>query len=280
MAANALAQGILDITVARMAQEVRAAAAVRGVDLRQYALFAGGGAGPLHAPQIARELRVPRVLVPRFPGLVSAIGLLLSDLRFDSVRTFPCVLEQVGTERVAEMLREMVNDGIARVHAEGFETNPRVIASLDMRYERQNWDMNVVVDLDRLALADVATLFDREHERLFGFAMPGERHELINLRCTAVGAIKDTGALLAKLVPKFPDRPGAPKSRRRLWDESAGQEVEAAVYERDALARGQEICGPAIIDEPDSTLYVPGDSRAVVDDFGNVLIHIGVQERV
>jgi N-methylhydantoinase A len=272
---NALAQGILDITVARMAQEVRAAAVARGADLREFTLLAGGGAGPLHAPQIAREIGIRRVLIPRFPGLLSAIGLLLSDLRFDSVRTYPCVLEAVGTERVAEMLHEMIVAGIARIEAEGFETAPQIVASLDMRYERQNWDMNVIVDPDRLTLPDLARLFDAEHERLFGFAMPGERHELINLRCTVVGAIKDTASMLDRLVPAFPDRNGEPKGKRSVWDEHLGTMAEARVFERDQLARGQRIEGLAIIDEPDSTVLVPSDAVAEIDEFGNVLIEMG-----
>lgn len=277
MTPEALAQGILDITVANMTQEVRAAAATRGADVRDYTLFAGGGAGPLHAPQIARELGVRRVLVPRFPGLLSAIGLLLSDLRFDSVRTFPCLLETTGTEEVERMLTEMVAEAVARVHGEGFETNPTIIASLDMRYERQNWDMSVIVDLDHLSVADVTGRFDREHERLYGFALPGERHELINLRCTAVGAIKDTAALLDKLVPVFPDRPGAPKGSRPVYDEVRQETVKAPVYERETLTQGQEIAGIAIIDEPDSTLYVPSDARAQVDEFGNVTIAFAME---
>jgi N-methylhydantoinase A len=270
----AMAQGIIDIAVSRMTQEVRAAVAARGADPREFTLFAGGGAGPLHAPAIARELGVRRVLVPRFPGLLSAIGLLLSDLRFDSVRTFPCLLERAGTERIAELLGEMADEAAARIQAEGFETEPTIVASLDMRYERQNWEMNVVVDLDRLAAADVAALFDREHERLYGFAMPGERHEVINLRCTAIGAIKDPAALLARLVPAFPDRPGTAKGRRRVFDERQRDWVEAAVYERDALEPEQTIAGAAIIDEADSTLYVPSDAVARVDRFGNILIEI------
>lgn len=277
MDTHRMAQGILDITVAKMVQEIRSAAAERGADPRDYVLFAGGGAGPLHAAQIARELGIRRVLVPRAPGLLSAIGLQLSDLRFDSVRTFPCILEHAGTERLGELLQEMVVEGRQRILSESFEAEPITIVSLEMRYERQNWELTIPVDPQNLTVEAVSRAFDREHERLYGFAMPTEYHEIINLRCTTIAQLKDPAHLLTRLVPDFTGADGRPTGTRQIYDDVQRVHVEAHTYVRDNLVCGQQIDGPALITEPDSTIYIPSDCSARVDDYGNILIEVSVR---
>jgi len=273
---NTTAQGILDVTVANMAQAIRAAAAQRGIDLRAFALFAGGGAGPLAAPAIARDLKMTTILIPRFPGMLSTIGLLLSDLRFDSVRSFPVILEQADMPALAEMLRVMAAENQQRVEAEALDVDIEIRLSLDMRYRRQNWEIAIEIDLAQFDTDSVASSFDAQHEALFGFRNDGQLHEIINLRCVATGRLRDKATLLSRLVPTFAATPGRPIGHRALFDEVLRRVVRAPIFERDDLIAGQRIDGPALVVEPDSTIYVPSDGVAELDGFGNILIRLGV----
>ncbi len=272
MSLHQAAQGILDVTVATMGQEIRAAAARRGRDLRDYTLFAGGGAGPLHAPLIARELGIKRVLVPRYPGMLSTVGLLLSDIRFDNLRSMSCLLESASFETLRGALREMATAGRARVREEGEGLEIAARLQIDMRYRRQNWELSVDVDPDTLDAASLASAFDAEHAARFGFAVKGQDHEIINLRCVVSGRIPNAERLLERLVPPSPTRDARPVATREIYDDVRRTMVIAAVFERDQLRRGQRIAGTAMILEPDSTLYVPSDAAATVDPFGNVVI--------
>jgi N-methylhydantoinase A len=268
------AQGILDVTVANMSQAIRAAAAQRGIDLRAFTLFAGGGAGPLAAPAIARDLSMSTILIPRFPGMLSTIGLLLSDLRFDMVRSLPTVLEQADMQPIGEILGTMAVETRRRVAEEKLDVDIELALSLDMRYRRQNWEIAIAVDLDRLDVATIAEAFDAEHERMFGFRNAGQQHEIINLRCVATGRLRDKESLLARLVPKFGQPPGTPIARRPLFDEKLRRTVATPIFERDELTLGQRIDGPALIIEPDSTVYVPSDGTAEIDPHGNIVIRL------
>jgi N-methylhydantoinase A len=207
--------------------------------------------------------------------MLSTIGLLLSDLRFDGVRSMPCIMEQADLPLVAATLAEMAEEGRRRIADEDLDVDIEVTLALDMRYRRQNWEIEIPVRPGALSAEAVAAAFDREHERLFGFNAPGQPHEIINLRCVAIGRIRDKATLLSRLVPAFPDTPGAPIGRRPLHDEALRRTVEAPIYERDDLARGQVIRGAALIVEPDSTIYVPGDATATIDEWGNIAIRFG-----
>jgi N-methylhydantoinase A len=269
---EATAQGILDISVSNMVQAIRATAAERGIDLRLYTLFAGGGAGPLAAPAIARDLQMRQVLIPRFPGMLSTVGLLLSDLRFDSVQSMPMVLEQADMARIAAALSSMAADNTAKIRRETDDAAVEIRLSLDMRYRRQNWEIAIAVDPANLGAEAVAEAFDAEHERLFGFCNAGQPHEIINLRCVAIGRLSDPADLLARLVPRTPQTPGVPVAQTQIYDEALRRWAPCPVYERETLCRTQAIPGPALIVQADSTIYVPGDASACQDAFGNIIL--------
>lgn len=264
------ALGVVDVCVAGAVREIRSITAERGIDPRDYALVAGGGAGPLHAAQIARELAIATVIVPPFPGVLSAIGLVLADLRFDSVRSLPVRLERDGTDRITGYLDEMVADGIARLREEGFAGTPLVSLSLDMRYVGQNWEIQIPVVRDRLDVASVATAFDREHDRLYRFQMPEHEHEVINLRVTATGPLPRNSNALPARAPSTPAAAGA--RGRPVVDDLLRAEVVADVVLRDVLTPGQEVAGPAIVEALDTTLYIPSDWRATVDPQGSLVL--------
>jgi N-methylhydantoinase A len=272
------AQGILDIAVSNMTQAIRAAAAERGIDLRRFTLFAGGGAGPLAATAIARDLQMRTVLVPRFPGMLSTIGLLLSDLRFDAVQSMPVVLEQADLHLIGARLRAMAEDVTAKIRRENLNAELDIRTFLDMRYRRQNWEIGIPADPETLSVGGVAAAFGAEHEKLFGFRNAGAQHEIINLRCTGVGRLREKDDLLARFSPIFPDKVAAPLDTLALYDEALRDTVQAAVFERDAMPAHQVIAGPALVVEPDSTLYIPGDGHARLDAFGNMIIRFGAPD--
>jgi N-methylhydantoinase A len=273
---EALAQGVLDVTASAMAQEIRAAASRTGADLRDYVLFAGGGAGPLHAPAIAREVGIGKVIAPYLPGMLSTIGLLLTDLRFDTFKSYPTIVEKADIPAIAAALGDMATDGLARVHKEGLSAEISVKHFVEMRYRRQHSEVGIPVDPDSLTAAGLAAAFDAEHHRLFGYSMPDHQHEIINLRCTVAGVLSDPSRLLDRVVPQFPDEDAQPVGKSYLYDEALRTRVNADVYLRTDLAKGQVLVGPTIVMAADSTVYVPGDGRAIVDSQGNIVIELGV----
>ncbi|MCL5961181.1 MAG: hydantoinase/oxoprolinase family protein, partial [Chloroflexi bacterium] len=260
------AQGILDIAIWNMFQAIRTISAEKGFDPREFALVSGGGAGSLHAAAIARELSMSTIIVPAYPGVLSATGLLMADLKFDSIRSCPTLLERDGLEKPLGFFREMVEEGCKFISKEGYQGEPVAAASLDMRYEGQNWEINIPIDLTQLDTARVIEIFDREHERLYGFNLPYARHEIINLRVTTIGPVENKEVFLPQPSEKgpFTDEPPV-RDRRQVYNEATKQFEEANVYQREALRWGQRVKGLAIIEEMDSTIYLPAASVGEVD---------------
>ena len=266
------AQGVIDVTVANAVREIRALTSERGIDHRTYALIAGGGAGPLHGAPIARELGIDAVVVPPFPGVLSAAGLVLCDLRFDSVRSLPGTLERDGVDRIVEYLDRMTDAAVARLRDEGFAGTPLVSLSLDMRYKGQNWEFEVPVSRDALDVATISAQFDRDHERLYRFQMPEHEHEVINLRVAVTGPLERG----AEHMPRRDRSAGAGKpGKRAVLDDTSRQLVEASVVDRDALGAGDRLAGPAIVEELDTTIVVPSGWAAAVDAHGNLVLGRG-----
>jgi N-methylhydantoinase A len=267
------AAGVVRICVSNMAGEIRALTAERGVNPSDYALLAGGGAGPLHAVQLAREFGIAEVIVPAHPGLLSAAGLVLSDLRVDRVRSFPTRLEQAGAAGVLEAAAQLAGEVSAELSREGYEGDPAVAVSLDMRYGGQNWDLTIPVALDAADTRELAAAFDREHERLYGFSLPGHPHDVLAVRASAVGAT----SLLAVPQPRRPQPSGAlePVEVRPVYDDESGALVSGAVYRREQLPGGAAFAGPAVVEALDATIWIPHGARAEVDERGSVLVHVG-----
>jgi N-methylhydantoinase A len=270
------AQGILDIAVTKMAHAVKAVTTARGLDAGNFVLVAYGGAGPLHATQVARELGIAFVLVPRAPGHFSACGMLFSDLRYDYVHTEFAKLAELDFERyenVFEMLEAQGREAVAKARVPVREI--RVSRALDMRYVGQEHLVTVdvpVVHFTQGNRAAIKALFDREHEFRYGTFAANEPTEIASLRTTVTG-------LLAK--PKF-ER--VREGKAMLPSEAArgsrpgyfrGRFVETPVFTRDALLSGNRIEGPALVEEHASTtVLMPGDALSV-DGLGNLVVQVG-----
>lgn len=255
--------GIVRLAVASMVLAVRGISVERGYDPRDFALVAQGGNGPLHALEIARELGVPKVVVPRLPAIFSAVGMIMADLRHDYVQTHYTSLADAHPPRLAAMFEELVGQGRERLRSEGVETAAMSFErSLDMRYAGQEFPLPVPVeaaDLHDGAIARVRAHFDAAHEHRYGYATPEEEVEIVNLRVVARG------------VRERPDLPtGVQAGReallgsREVWFSDPSSSVDCAVHARDQLAAGAVVKGPAVIEEHSSTtLLWPGDVATV-----------------
>jgi N-methylhydantoinase A len=267
------AHGMLGIVVANMVRAIRSVSVERGHDPRAFVLLPFGGAGPLHATDVAKSLGISRCLVPFAPGILCAQGLVVSDLRETFVRTAVTPLSDARrgdvTARIGELKRQ-ANDWF---DTEGVEKQSRSIdIVLDARYIGQNFELAIGLGgADPLPGADaIRTRFFAEHERAYGFHNPADPIEIVNFRLIAVGKLRQPAAR-----PGEPRRSGKaePASRRKVWFSAEAAEG-APVYDRATLMPGDAIAGPAVIEQLDSTtLLFPGD-RATVDPHLNLIVEI------
>lgn len=268
------AYGIVRICVGNMIGEIRAITAERGVDPGGYVLLAGGGAGPLHGVLMARELGMGLVLIPSHPGLLSAGGLVLSDLRVDRLRSFRCRVERDGVQSLGEAVRELVDEVRRGVRNEGYADEPVVEVALDMKYTGQNWEITVPVPSAGLEPGGVCDAFDELHQELYGFAIPGQSHEVLSIRATGIGPNAMRGVTRAS-NPTPGSRSSPPtRATREVWDEVEGRFVSAPVWRREDLLPGHSLSGPGVVEGMDSTIWLPCDSHALVTGLSSLLISL------
>ena len=276
---GAAAEGIVRIAVTQMASVVKRVTTARGLDARDFAMVAYGGAGPLHATFVARELQIPRVIIPNAPGHFSAYGMLVGDLRRDYVRTLFARLADAPFEALGAIYADMERRGREEVAAAApGAIDVAVGHALDMRYVGQEHAVSVAVSGDALKSGDVAHIkaaFDAVHLQRYGYASADERAEIVSLRLAVVGAIaKPAHAPLAPAAG--PDAADAVIGRRIVDYGARGGRCEAAVYDRARLCAGHRLAGPAIVQEyASATVLSPGDAL-VVDAYGNLDITVEV----
>jgi len=275
------ATGILAIAAASMANAVRAVTTERGLDPRDFVLFAYGGNGPLHVSLVARELGISRVVIPPLAAVFSALGMLMADLRTDVVSTDITPLASVSAGQLEARFRALEQTCAARLPAGGIGAREiEFLRSADMRYLGQEHTVTVPAAEPGTAARDpVAALkerFDLEHLERFGHHAPGEPAELVSLRASAVGTLSRPRLPEIRSGPPQP-APEARSGGRVLVFPDAGM-VEASIYQRPALLAGNVVGGPAVIEEgTSSTLLRPGDT-AEVDRLGNLIVTIGARK--
>ncbi len=260
------AAGVVRLVNVQMAEAVRSISTERGYDVSAFPLVAFGGAGPVHAAFVARDLGIPRIIVPPHPGATSAFGLLLSDVRRDYVRSRLDRLDRLAAAEVEAALAELGRRAAEDLDREGFRpAERRCDLALDLRYAGQGYELTVPLPAGQFSPAAVRAAFDRLHEERFGHAAPDQPLELVSYRCQAVGLVpRPADTTLASL-------PGPPDSRARLGSRRAWFDgwVETLVYDRDRLGAGDELSGPAILEQYDSTIVVPPGFRLRCDAGGN-----------
>jgi len=263
-----LASSIVEIANENMASAIKMVSLERGHDPRRFALFAFGGAGPLHAASVARAMRIPRVLVPLYPGNASAMGMLLADLRVDKVWTQAFRSTAVDAALVDRQFALIRDAAIADLRAEGFAGEPEIAYSVSMRYLGQNYEHEVAMPAGAVTpetLRAALDAFGDVHAARYGYRIENEVIELVSFRVTASGR-RPSPRLAAALEDgpaTLPPRPVHFRGRGFL---------EASVHRRYALPPGTVLAGPCVIEEAGSTTLVEPEMTATVLPDGQLLI--------
>lgn len=267
------AAGILRIVNTQMAIDLRLALQEQGQDPRKFALVAFGGAGPLHAASLARDIGIPTVLVPPFPGLNCALGMLQTKIRHSYLRSEIGVLSRFPAARINEVFDALVRQAMDEAREERFAPAQVSLTRLiDLRYPHQGYTLPVACPVD-IAEGDKAALkraFDDLHRQVYGQSAPKEDAEIVTFRLQSEIAVPRL--VLPELARGDGDISRARKGERKLYDLAAGEFVVAKVYDRAKLAAGDRIEGPAVIDQFDSTIIVLGGQSATVDRIGTLVI--------
>ena len=273
LALEAAAEGVIRIANANMSRAIRSVSTERGYELARFALFAYGGAGPLHATEIAAECGIPTVVVPQEPGTLCARGMLLTDISFDFVRSELSELTADSWLRACELFAAMEAEARDWLERERVAPADRSFRHhVDARYQGQNFE--VIVPLSRIApdgMAEFARTFHAAHRQEYGYDLPAKAIEVVNCRLQAVGR-----------VPKAPlkelNGSAAPaqavSGQRSIYHGAAHGWRDTPVYSRAKLSAGSELSGPAVIEEMSSTVLLSPRQQATVDRIGNIIINI------
>ncbi|SJZ38176.1 N-methylhydantoinase A [Enhydrobacter aerosaccus] len=268
------AQGILSVVTANMARAIRVISIQRGHDPRDYTLMAFGGAGPLHAARLAKELDMKRVLVPRNPGILCAMGLLLTDLRADFAATKLMPATDAAVPDVARSFATLAERAEQWFDHEEIASAARQLnRTADMRYHGQNYELAVPLPEGPITAATIEALtkgFAEAHRLRYGFVAEGEPIQIVTLRLEATGLVRK--AELRAHPEAGPDASGAIIGQRPVWLPEARDFVSTPIYARDALKPGNRFSGPAIVEQMDATTVVPPGTSARVDAYLNLIL--------
>lgn len=269
----AAARGIVDIVSVKMQEAIKVVSSNRGYDLRDFHLLAFGGAGAMHAAQMAQELGMRGVLVPAFPGVTSALGLLLSDVRHDYVASELSRIGDTDAAHARAILEDLRRQGERTLLGQGFAPDAlRYEYALDLRYAGQGYELTVALDglpQDAAAMHAVRLRFDADHAQLTGHAAPDEVVEVVNYRLTAVAAVPH--APIASPFSPAGTLAGARLGERQTYFDGE-QPQTTALYDRTKLPPEAVIEGPAILLQSDATIVINRGRRARVVELGQLEI--------
>ncbi|MGH7246811.1 MAG: hydantoinase/oxoprolinase family protein, partial [Pseudomonadota bacterium] len=270
LSAVAAAQAILDIAISKMSLAVREVSVEKGFDPRDFVLVACGGAGPLHVCAIARELHIPKVIVPLFPSHFSALGMLLADERHDFIRTFYCDLASLDFKALVAVHDEMASEATKSLcHARKAQWQ----IALDLRYVGQEFTLSVPVSRAMIAKAErqkIRAAFDALYEHRYAHQSPDEPVEMVNIRLAAIGKRPRLH------FPKLAGRIAAKASRRRaVYLDDPRKPLSCPIYQRGELGPGARIRGPALIEEHGTTTALFAQDRCSVALSGELIIDVG-----
>ncbi len=270
------AAGIVEIVNVKMGEAIKAISTERGFDLREFTLVPFGGAGPLHAGRIAVDLGVPRLLIPPAPGATSALGLLMSNVKHDYVRSRLTDIERLSADEVTDLFERLRGPAVEQLAQEGFAPERmRFRYFLDMRYAGQGYENPVPVDSVPLADGDLAryrSRFDEIHRNCHGHAAPGQPVEVVNYRLEATGVVPKVE--LARLEEADGPVEAALAGTRRAYFAGAGGMVDVPVYDRHGLRAGHRFAGPALVDQYDATTVICPEQVVTVDPIGNLIVEL------
>jgi N-methylhydantoinase A len=268
------AYAVTKIAIINMSLAVRGISVERGYDPRDFAMVAFGGAGPLHAVEVARELHIPIVIVPNYPAQFSALGMLMTDIQHDYVRTYYRALDQADFRQVQSISRELTGRGRQTLVSEAVREEAMIFQKfLDIRYTGQEFSIPVPIPDESIDRGDVLAIrkaFNDLHERRYGYHTPEQPVEIVNVRLKAIGKRKKLEFPPLKL--RNEETPQI--STRSVYFENSDKALDCPIYRREKLGPGAEIIGPAIVQEyACTTVLFPGD-RLKVAETGELLIYL------
>ena len=266
--AYAAAEAILTVANAKMAGAIRVVSIERGHDPRKFAYMPFGGGGALHVCAMMREVGCTRGLIPRFPGVTSALGCVMADMRHDGVQTLNVTLDGLNIDELVSRIDALAEACEARLDSAGvpFE-GVRESIELDMLYAGQSHTVTVEVSREALDRAAIGAAFEAAYRRAYGRSLAGIAVRVLNLRYARIGQRPKFD--LALLAPTATDMPASLGTQRVFH---GGQWWDAVRYERLALPIGAQVDGPAILEQPDTTIWLEPGFRGQVDALGNLLI--------
>lgn len=270
LSASELAEGMIAIGNAKMADAMRTITVGRGIDPREFTLVAFGGAGPMHAVELARELDIKQIIIPKFPGTFSAWGMLQSDIRHDFSVTHYAISSDADVSQMTKVFRDMLDEGTRTLTEEGVPV-PRMefTRSVDLRYVGQEYTINVPLT-ETLDLDEAIEKFHDLYQARYGHALHGANVEIINLRLAAIGHLERAVAS-PSYEPKGDQDPLA--SHRDII--FSGKSYSSPIYKRDLLSKGAVFHSPAVVEEVSATTIIPPGYTFKIDDIGNLLIQSG-----
>ncbi len=259
-----IAQAVVDIANENMANAIRVLSIDRGLDPREYTLVAFGGAGPLHATDIAEKMGMTSVVIPVYPGLTSAFGALIAEPKITQVWSKHFRSDAIDARTVGEHFATMVDASLDQLRREGYTGEPEIERSVSMRYWGQNYEQDVPMphgDVTPELLQETLRAFDQVHEQVYGYSISGEVIELIRFNVTVSGS---TGTVSLPAMASNGSRPaGRPVGSRQVYFQGHGL-TETPIYRREELPAGFEATGPLIVEEVSSTTVVhPGQTLGV-----------------
>ncbi len=272
--AEEIAAAIVRIANMNMAGALRLVSLARGYDPRDFALFAFGGAGPLHAVALASELGIPKVLVPMRPGITNAVGCVVADVRHDYVNSINIPLAQVEMDQVEQIFCRQIEAGKTIIETEGVEIEELlVIHDVDMQFQGQTHILNFPVQETRLSRESLQSAFEKAYWERFGVELPEIRAVLVNLHTAVIGRRKPVPlAALMSAKDQMEKIDDCRTGSRRVWFETGWKET--AVYKRELLPVKAKFNGPAVIEQLDTTIIVEQENQVEVDLNGNLIISL------
>lgn len=271
---NRAANGIITVVNSNMVRAIRSVSVEKGYDVREFSLMAFGGAGPLHACEVAKNLSMHEVIIPPHPGTLCSLGLLLADTKFDLSRTNVVIGIPENIAVVNHQFDKMVEQGIKLLDREGVQQDRRFFNySIDMRYLRQNFEINIPVEggtITKNDLKKAVSDFHAEHKRRYGYCKEEATVQFVSYRVSAIGIIDKPDL---KPAPMEPDAPlPKPLEVRNVLFQNHDEYIETPVYLREDLKPGQILSGPCILEQMDTTIVVPSEWMVHVDGFHNLKI--------
>jgi len=268
------ASGIIRVVNANMERAISVNSTEKGFDVREFALLPFGGAGPLHAVELAQDLDMKRVVVPPYAGTFSAVGLLVANTRYDYASTMARSEGELAPEELLVTLEELEAKGRAQLKAQGVpDADIETVWTADLRYEGQSYEISTPVarkgSFSRADIEEIVGRFNELHYRIYAYGSVDEKVEFVNLRVAAIGKVPEIS--LARNGAGGARAKKALKGTRPVHFLAQGY-ADAAVYERELLQPGDSVVGPALVEEVASTTVITPGLKGTVDEYGNIII--------